>query len=235
MPLTVSVPPPGVLEAARAGLRQLATRPGEATRGVLGAATTPDLVAPHPVYHLGLDRAAEGAGLSAAQFTGWRLLLAGGQAPAAVEVRAAAGGGAPGAGQPGASGGAVAGVDAFAFARLSRGPAVDATFTALTRVAAAAGDEGTASELRLLRVPGLNLQLLWVHHPDAPPSPVPKPVSGGAERVSTADTFLPIAPAPLATDRSYTASELDEVLRPLARARLEQAERRGPTGGPTGG
>ncbi|HEX8243621.1 MAG TPA: hypothetical protein VF541_09000 [Longimicrobium sp.] len=186
MTLLASAPPQAALDAARAGVAQLKATPGMVSRDALGdepGATY--LAAPHQVFHVGLNDAIRGRPIEHARRGGWRFMLTNeSRALAAVHVRECDE--AP---------------ESYVFSQLNSGPSVDSTVEALHRLETA-GEE--FRELRLLDVPALYLEALWLH---------------GDED----DRFMPLHPAPPSFEpyRLYSADEFSRVVTEVAAKRGE--------------
>jgi hypothetical protein len=183
MTLLASAPPQAAVDAARAGIGQLKAAPGMASRDALvGEPGETYLAAPHQVFHLGLNDAMRGRPIEHARRGGWRFMLTDdSRALAAVHVRECDD--AP---------------ESYVFSQLNSGPSVDSTVEALHRLEAA-GQE--FRELRLLDVPALYLEALWLH---------------GDE-----DRFMPLHPAPRAFEpyRLYSADEFSRLVAEVAAKR----------------
>jgi hypothetical protein len=177
MTLLASAPPQAAVDAARAGIAQLKATPGMASRDAL--ADEPGetyLAAPHQVFHLGLNDAMRGRPVEHARRGGWRFMLTDdSRALAAVHVRECD-----------------EGPESYVFSQLNSGPSVDSTVEALNRLEAAGQD---IRELRLLDVPALYLEALWLH---------------GDED----DRFVPLHPAPPAFEpfRVYSADDFSRLV-----------------------
>jgi len=140
------------------------------------------------VFTVGLDALAGEASLAdKASPTGWRFLVEEAAEPvAAAEVHDATGAAVP--------------------AQITEGQFVRSTADGLRAAEALPAVEESAFELRLLRVPALNLVALWLHAADSD------------------DLFVPLepAPAPFEAHRSYPEPEFAEVAAELASSSLER-------------
>jgi len=135
------------------------------------------------VYVLGLDDLREERKLEDARPSGWRYLVSVAGLPIALaETVTQTDGG-------------------HAFAHLNYGPFVAGTVEALSVAHREAAEK--QADVRVLYVPALYLQALWLH------------TEGSDE-----DTLVPVAPAPpgIEVDRAYPESALLEELRARARA-----------------
>jgi hypothetical protein len=135
---------------------------------------------PHPVYLLKLEDLAKGKSVSSAARVGTRFLLVqDGKPVAAAELR-----------EPGPRTAPVTAGNSPA--QLNRGPFVQGTQTAIEHAETLHEVRSSDYELRLLRVPALYLEALWLHGPQG------------------ADIVIPVEPAPpeLVAGRSYSPSEL---------------------------
>jgi hypothetical protein len=158
-----------------------------AVRAARGKATVAE---PHKVYTLGLDGIVEDANLARTKMVGWRyLVMSGDQALASTEVKQDDQGGAP------------------EFSHLSasvHGP------NSLAEIRKAEQDpryRQGSYELRLLKIPGLDLRALWLK-----------------DKRGNDDVLIPIAPTHsklLTPSRPYSVQELIAAVRELARKRLE--------------
>ncbi|HEY4239330.1 MAG TPA: hypothetical protein VGM88_05915 [Kofleriaceae bacterium] len=179
MALTILTPPAESLAALQPHLAQRKTRLHAAV-----ANGTPSL--PMPVYTLGLDAIVAGKGLAGAQHVGWRYIVDQNGTVTAAETRTDG--------------------TKHAFASLNQG-----SFAAETPARVAAAQllpevvAGTF-ELRLLRIPGLNIVALWLASPGAdklvPLAPAPAPLVAGTPIAATdaLAQLLPIATKRLAAD-----------------------------------
>jgi hypothetical protein len=142
----------------------------------VGPAAKVFLSAPHRVYHLGLNEAVHGHIPEHSRPGGWRFMLVDGDdALAAVEVRERDG--------------------SYVFSGLNAGPFVASTVEAVRRLE----QLGEAPhEMRLLRVPALYLEALWLH--------------------GDADRFMPLAPTIRGIEAfsMYSEHELSRLLQDLA-------------------
>jgi hypothetical protein len=178
----VSAPPEAAIAAARRGIAQLRAAGGSGHRLAAVNGEALHLSAPHRVYHLGRDDAARGNTTPHARPVGWRFILTDDtDALAAVEVREREDAG-------------------YEFSGVNYGPFVHSTVEAVKRLECAADSN---DELRLLDVPALYLEALWLH--------------------GDADRFMPLSPAPdgLEAYRVYPDSEFAEAVAKLASARRE--------------
>jgi hypothetical protein len=227
--IQVAFPPAGAVSAAQLGLSQLRSRPALASREAFASSTDDEaeLSVPHVVYLGTLEDVVRGVVFSNALEVGWRFLLTSSERPiAAVEVSA----------RPATASRAT---PEFEFARLNSGPFVASTAVALRRLLPTVDPGSFAAdprfEIRLFRVPGVYLECLWAHPSEGPAvdsSPTrPKPARRKV-KVSDADVFLPLAPAPrgLEAYRRYSAAELQAAILPLARDRLAKDDLQSPDG-----
>ncbi len=147
---------------------------------------------PHQVYTLGLDDLRTGQSLSAARPTSWRYLVERDDRPVAL-----------GETQIRTSG-------EHAFAQLNYGPFVRGTAEALgvAEQYAAQGD----ADVRLLHIPALYPQALWLH--------------SQSRASESEDTLVPVAPTPpgIEANRAYPARELLDLLQERARSVPEMVE-----------
>lgn len=174
----ITAPPGAALDAARAAVTRLAGTSSIPGRGPFY------LSAPHQVVPLTLDEARLGTGWERAHASTWRFLVVDdSRAHAAVEVREASGG-----------------PDRYEFVSLNSGPFVQATVEAIHRLEAAGHDPG---EIRLVRIPALYLEALWL--------------AGDENR------FVPLPPAPsdLEAYRIYREREFTSQVEELASKRGE--------------
>lgn len=135
------------VQAITREVASLAARP-EQHRRLLDAAPPEQLsiAAPHPVYVLGLDAVAEGAGLERAEQVGQRcLIMSDDGAVATAEI---------------------ADPEASAGVTTTRGPFTEATVKTIDEVEAWSEVEREDFEMRLLRIPALYLMALWLHRED---------------------------------------------------------------------
>jgi hypothetical protein len=172
----VTAAPEAAVSAARSGVAQLRAAGG----GVLGRKVEPGakifLSAPHRVYHLGLKDPVHGHIPEHARPGAWRFMLVDGDdALAAVEVRERDGN--------------------YVFSDLNAGPFVASTVEAVRRLERF----GEAPhEMRLLRVPALYLEALWLH--------------------GDFDRFMPLAPTIRGIEafRMYSEPEFSRLISDLA-------------------
>jgi hypothetical protein len=189
MPIRPSLPPEGALAAVtdHLGAQHSAAR----AMGLEQATSAgPAWSWPHPIYVLGLDAILAGHGLDAAQPVGWRFLSGGADQPAAVAAEAHG-----------------AESDGFRFGALNYGP-FNGQMVRLIEDAGAGSAATGDFEPRLLRVPGLQSNAVWLK-----------------DRVSGGDILIAMRPSnpALTPGRSYTAeafvSALAEAARALAQTR----------------
>lgn len=179
MPLTLPEPPANGLDVLREVL--------DLHRGVESVAgnftaEAPDeslaVAAPHQVYFVGLDSVARGELLSAAELVGWRYLLLRGDAPhAAAELSIS-----------GEAGG-------LEFSSINEGPFVESTVGSISLAEGLEEIRADDYEVRLLKIPGLNVVVLWL--------------KGGT------DVLIPLGGShtALSPDTTYTEAELITALR----------------------
>ena len=180
MTIRLATAPAGVPAAAAGTMRR-----------VLGGLRSPQLAAArieslhlslqHAVYNLTAEDVVTGLGLAAASLTAWRHLVDhDGAAVATVELTA---------------GGAADGY------LVIEGPRAAGFAAAVDRAEALDEADPIDFDLRVLRVPALNVELVWLSGPDP-----------------AHDLFLPVdpAPAPFEPSRSYTVPEALAGLRELA-------------------
>lgn len=143
---------------------------------------------PHPVYDLGADAIAAGAGLAAAVFSGYRyMIIDGNAAVAAAEIQADEQG------------------NATRLTHVNTGPFVQATAQALISVGAHPAVSAGSYEVCLLRSAAIYVMALWLK-PDSGGADIlyplpPAPPGLEAERPYNADEFMH-AILPLAQRRS---------------------------------
>lgn len=214
MPINRPEPPPGLERAVLDVAAELLPARMESL-GVGFAAPEGDafdeaiastrLGATRPLYHLGLDRIADGTGLAGAQPIGWRAMVA-------VQGREAA----------------FADVDerpelpeGAEVRQMTYGPVVEGLVEGGRRLDA--GDEGAADaadyEERVLQVPGIYVTAIWLHSGASP----------------EADVVLPTSPAPSGVEagRRYAPPEFLAAVADLAASRLRDDGRASGTGGGT--
>lgn len=143
MPLSFATPPADGTKVLKQGLQELsaASSIGAAAKAPAGA----QVMAPHPVYELGLADLDAGKGLASACLTGWRYLLVAGQnIVQAAELSEPPPGGGP-----------------LQFNSLTTGHAhsMEAVFEKAENLPEVAGRE---YEIRALRVPALYVMALWL-------------------------------------------------------------------------
>jgi hypothetical protein len=200
MPINAPQPPSDAVEAVRRSMAR--PRPGESPPGPgLEAPAAPTSVsAPQRVFTAGLEALSGlGAIYEIAEATGWRFLVEEGREPvAAAEVQDETRAAVP--------------------AQLTKGPFVRSTAEGLRAAEALEPVQEADFELRLLRVPALNLLALWLY-------------SSGSD-----DLFVPLEPAPrpFEAGRSYPEPEFGDLVAGLARQTLDaqrDAERPDELGG----
>jgi len=150
---------------------------------------------PHPVYLLKLEDLAKGESVSSARRVGTRFLLVqDGKPVAAAELP-----------EPAVASAAARASQGNSPAQLNRGPFVQGTHAAIEHAETLHEVRSNDYELRLLRVPALYLEALWLHSPQG------------------ADILIPVEPAPpeLVAGQSYNPTELVGALRSRA-AQLAQ-------------
>lgn len=199
MALKLATPPATALPAVTSALDRLAGRTVNSLGGG-GAAIGPRSLAvaernamtssvPHPVYQLTLADLAEGRGLDAARRVGWRYLLEDGshQVLGFAET----------------SDEAADGVQLRALNTGRFGQATRDAVEAAEHLGFVARDD---FEVRVLRVPALSLNALWL----------------AGDRDTVEDALVPLSPTPaeILPGAPTRAAELLDKLRPLARRRL---------------
>jgi len=189
MAINLPTPPKEGLEVLRGAITELMSRPESntfaATAGV--ASEYISVAAPHRVYFVGADEVAAGRLLGAARLTGWRYIVLAGERPLFAAELSFAGEG-----------------KRLEFSHTNRGPFVEGTIKGV-RVAEGLEDIRAGNfELRLLGVPSLSLNALWLHAVDR-------------------DFLLPMPPAPsdLAPYRLYTEEAALTMLRAVAAKRMQ--------------
>lgn len=150
MAMRLVEPPGNAFETIRDGLRRLRARPHPRLLVERPKPEALEVLAPHPVYELGLDAAAAGGGADRLRLSSFRWLVGGGEGPlAAAEIGIAPGGA------------------AGALRHVSEGAFVGATERAI-RVAEALEDVARGDfELRLIRSTGLRFLALWLAEKDS--------------------------------------------------------------------
>jgi hypothetical protein len=185
MPIETPEPPEAALQAVRASIARRGPR--RRARGLRAPAPSASVTAPQRVFTVGLDALAGEASLEdSASPTGWRFLVEEAREPvAAAEVHDETGAAVP--------------------AQVTEGQFVRSTAEGLRAAEAHPSVGEAAFELRLLRVPALNLVALWLH-------------TSGRE-----DLYVPLepAPAPFEAGRPYPAAEFGELSTTLASQSLE--------------
>jgi hypothetical protein len=189
MAIRAPEPPDEALEAVRESVARRAPSGGATrVRRMFGRGPAePTVSAPQRVFTVGLDSLAGGRAIEeAAEPTGWRFLVEEGEEPvAAAEVQDQTGAAVP--------------------AQVSEGAFVRSTAEGLRAAEELPPVQETGFELRLLRVPAIYLNSLWLHAPDRP------------------DLFVPLDPAPpgLEAGASYEEPRFAEIAAGLAREALE--------------
>ncbi len=187
MPLRFAAEPANGTALVRGGLDRLSTR----TSPLSGRSVDFDalqIAEPHAVYDLRADAVAQGGGLDSAVFSGFRYLVASGDATvAAAEVQVDDTG------------------NATLLANLNYGPFVEATAQALPRVATLAPVSAQSYEVRVLRFAAIGLMSLWLK-PDSGGADIiyplaPAPADLQADQPYSSDDFIQ-AVRPLAQKRS---------------------------------
>jgi hypothetical protein len=184
MTVLASAPPRAALEAARTGVSRLLVSPGAVSRAAISADARPNLAAPHQVFHLPLGDVSRMRVADDARAVGWRFMVVDeSRALGAVEVRERRE-------EPGG----------YAFSHFNSGPFVGSTVEALGRLEEM---DQEPHDLRLLDVPALYVQALWLH--------------------GDTDRYMPLQPSPdpLEPYRLYPAGEFASVLARLAALRVE--------------
>lgn len=173
----ITAPPQAALDAARAAVTRLAGTSGIPRDGVFY------LAAPHQVVPLTPEDVRRGLCWET-KGSIWRfLVMDDSRAHSAVEVRERAGA-----------------ADEYQFVSLNSGPFVESTVEAIHRAEAGGHDLG---EIRLIRLPALYVEALWLH--------------GDENR------FVPLSPAPSDLDpyRIYPEREFTALLGHIAARRRE--------------
>jgi hypothetical protein len=182
MTVLASAPPIAAVDAAQAAISQLRSVPGAVSRAAIPEGARLSLAAPHQVVQLALFDVA-GLRLSdSARPVGWRFIVVDeSRAVGAVEVRE--------------DEGDTAG---YVFSHFNSGQFVNSTVEAFARLEELGREP---HDVRLLDVPALYVQALWLH--------------------GTADEYMPLRPAPdpLEPYRIYSADEFSRHLAPLAATR----------------
>jgi hypothetical protein len=197
MPINAPQPPEVAVEAVRKSMaRRRGARPTPEETRALPASIS----APQRVFTVGLDALAGPAAMEeSARATGWRFLVEEDREPvAAAEVQDQ--------------------IPAAEPAELTEGPFVHSTVEALRAAEALEPVRDADFELRLLRVPALNLLALWLHTSEGD------------------DLFMPLEPAPppFEARRSYSEPEFAALVADQAQQALDlqrEAERPGELGG----
>jgi hypothetical protein len=180
MTLQFRDPPAAVTDLVQSRLATLLDSGAAHRHGMIDATDdTVTLTAPHPVYVLDLPDIAAARDLSSARLTGWWYLVQQGDA---VVCSAEAANGARG-GEP-------------RFGALSQGPRPTSASRVLESSDATTAE---ATQPRLLRVPAVQTEALWLH-------------------TDGADTLIPLAPAyaPLEAERLYPMVAFLDAIRPMA-------------------
>lgn len=178
-PAYASAPPVAAVDAARDGVSRLLSAPGATSRAAIPADVRPGLAAPHQVFRLALRDVRRMRVSDDAHPIGWRFMVVdASRAYGAVEVREADD---PEMG--------------YMFSHFNSGPFVASTLQALERLE---GMNQEPHDLRLLDVPALYVQALWLH--------------------GDADRYIPLRPAPDGIEpyRLYSAEEFASSLAALA-------------------
>ncbi|SOD03871.1 hypothetical protein SAMN05216486_1195 [bacterium JGI 053] len=179
MTVLASAPPLAAVDAAQAGVSQLRSVPGTVGRAAMLDGGGLSLAAPHQVFHLALFDVGGLRISDHARPVGWRFMVVDeSRAVGAVEVREE---------DEDAAG--------YVFSHFNSGPFVDSTVKAFSRLEELGRE---AHDLRLLDVPALYVQALWLH--------------------GSADEYMPLrpAPGPLEPYRIYSAEEFARQLAALA-------------------
>ena len=187
-------PPQQALDAVHTIFADLSRNRAFRTPALRNATGPLQLTEPHQVFTLGLTDLAAGKGLDAAKPTGWRYLVQeGDNVLASAET--------------------VAGPrEEQVFSAFNEGRFVDSSAKAM-RAAREFPEVGQGGfELRLLSVPGLYVQALWLHDPQG-----------------KGDLLQPLAPSPVETpgDRPAPAAVLLKELAAKARVPIEAPDRTG--------
>jgi hypothetical protein len=193
MALNVLAPPQESLAALAPILRPVPATHANALRALVAEATPEHVTLPAPVYVLGLDSLTHGRGLADASLIGWRYIIDKGTGAAvAAEV------------------GYDRGTAQHAFSSLNQGSFVDDTPVQVSAAQRAPEIAAGDYELRLLRIPALNLVALWLK-----------------DRSGAQDRLVPLAPAqpPLSAGQIYPVPEVERLLAPHAAERLSFDDR----------
>ncbi len=148
MPLLFEKPPPDCLSALQQGLHQVHQSHRMLSAGGRPKTTivdAPSVMRPHPVYNLGVDALAMGKGIDAAKLASWRYLLIEGEV---IEKAAEVG---------------VSSAGPTKFHSINAGPAVAGTVEALAVAERLPQVQKQSYDIRLLRIPELSVQALWLH------------------------------------------------------------------------
>lgn len=185
MPLHFAVPPPDSVAQLVGSLARDASGPIglTASRSSLPPASQ---TSPHPVFALGLDDLAAGAGVEAARLVAWRYLLeADGGEWAAAEVYQVDQG-------------------THRWGALNRGKHVKGTLDELRTASADSRFAGIDYSVQLLRIPALSLGFLWLKAPEGTDD-VFIPIAPTFPPFTVAQTYsgaeLELLLKPLATER----------------------------------
>lgn len=149
MALTVPTPPAASRQSLEEGLVRLPGRTKQALTTMAAAGEPPAVSDSHQIFTLNPQEIAGGAGLDAARAVGWRYTvnqpsasLVGGSAPATAEVSETDG--------------------IHRFSHLQHGWLADATRRAIAAAQSLPQIAGQPFELRLLRLPALLVDALWL-------------------------------------------------------------------------
>ncbi|SDA28294.1 hypothetical protein SAMN05216315_13730 [Nitrosospira sp. Nsp18] len=187
-------PPQQALDAVHSIFLDLSRNRAFRTPALRNATGPLQLTEPHQVFTLGLTDLAAGNGLDAAKPTGWRYLVQeGDNVLASAET--------------------VAGPrEEQVFSAFNEGRFVDSSAKAMRAVREFPEVGQGGFELRLLSVPGLYVQALWLHDPQG-----------------KGDLLQPLAPSPVETpgDRPAPAAVLLKELAARARVPIEAPDRTG--------
>ena len=150
----------------------------------------------HQIYSMRLNELAQGAGLNKARPLGWRYLKTDDrQSPISEEVYMRREENKP------------------AFAQVSSGPYCQSTLSAFATAEKNPDVQGSRYEPRLLHVPALSLQALWLQKRTA--------------NLGEQDLFLPLVPMPsFLVGKFYSTGEFLGILQRAAQARLSESQPR---------
>src|SRR6185437_4770363 len=195
MPIRFAAEPANGTALVRQGLDRLSVRTSPLSGRAVDFGAL-QIAEPHAIYDLRADAVANGGGLDSATLSGFRYLVASGDAAvAAAEVQADDA------------------RNATLVANFNYGPFVEATAQALPRVAALSPVHAESYELRVLRFAAVGLMAFWLK-PDSGGADIiyplaPAPAGLHADQPYSSDEFIQ-AVLPLAQKRS-TETERNKV------------------------